>query len=362
MAMTRLDGSGVDGTPDRPHASSFPFVSVVMPVRNEVAYIERALRSVLAQEYPPSRYEVIVVDGSSDDGTGDVIRRFTNPDRARAGERGKKCSDVSLLENPARYVPPGLNLALKRARGDVIVRVDGHCEIAPNYLRACVDALARSGADCVGGTLQTVGETWMARAIAAAQSSWFGVGGAPFRLKQAQGRFVDTVAFGAYRRVVFGRIGEFDESLIRNQDDEFNFRLIQSGGKIWLDPGVHAIYYSRASLLGLWRQYYQYGLYKVLVMRKRGGLASWRHTVPATFVVLLFATLALALVTDHWISLWVGLGIYLASSTVAATARSVPKGYLAPIVALSFPVMHVAYGVGFLRGLWKWRKWAAPPS
>jgi glycosyltransferase involved in cell wall biosynthesis len=326
-----------------------------MPVRNEAAHIERALASVLAQDYPPQRFEVIVVDGCSDDGTGEVVARLADAYRLRPVAGRNHPPDLFLVNNPARYVPSALNLALERARGDVIVRVDGHCEIAPNYFRACLDAMARTGADCVGGALDTVGETWMARAIALAQSSWFGVGGAGFRMKQAQGKFVDTLAFGAYRREVFQRIGPFDESLLRNQDDEFNFRLLQAGGKIWLDPEVHSVYYSRASLRGLCRQYFEYGLYKVLVIRKRGGLASWRHLVPATFVLGMTALFALGLFTDRWSPFWFVLGIYSAAAAVAATARSLPTWPSIPIVALAFSVMHVSYGIGFLRGIWKWR-------
>lgn len=317
-----------------------------MPVRNEAAYIERSLSSVLAQTYSPERLEVLVADGMSDDDT-----------RARVTSlAGHHPVTVRLLDNPERTVPFAMNRALREAKGEIIVRVDGHCEIPPDYVSRCVALLAQTGADCVGGCLETLGETAMARAIALAQSSRFGVGSATFRTGSAEAREVDTLAFGAYRQAVFERIGNFDEELTRNQDDEFNLRLTQGGGRIWLEPAITVRYYSRASLSGLWRQYYQYGLYKVLVIRKRGGLASWRHLVPALFVLALTASTVLALATRE--SRWLGLvaGPYVLANLAASalTARLHPR--LMPRLPAIFAILHLSYGLGFLRGLTKWRR------
>lgn len=328
-------------------AERCPFVTVIMPIRNEVAYIARSLGAVLAQDYPPERMEVLVVDGMSDDGTREVISslQVRNPRFA-----------IRILDNPARIVPTALNLGLRHARGEVVIRVDGHCEIAPDYVRRCVEALQETGADSVGGVWATVGETFTARAVALAQSAWFGVGGVAFRVGRRTPGYVDTVPFGAYRREVFDRIGGFDEELVRNQDDEFNFRLTQAGGKIWLDPSIRSIYYSRASLRGLWRQYFQYGLYKVRVIQKRRGIPSWRHLVPAVFVLGLVGSLFLALVTRQ--PLWaLGVAGPYAGANVAAslwTARHDP--WALPFLPLAFATLHLAYGLGFLWGLWRWRR------
>lgn len=331
----------------------YPFVTVIMPIRNEAAYIARSLGAVLAQDYPPDRLEILVVDGMSEDGTRDLVAdlQIRNPQFV-----------IRLLDNPARIVPTALNIGLRHARGEVIVRVDGHCEIAPDYVRRCVEGLQETGADCVGGVCITVGETSTARAIALAQSSWFGVGGVAFRTGRSTPGYVDTVPFGAYRREVFHRIGGFDEELVRNQDDEFNFRLTQAGGKIWLDPSIRSVYYSRASLRGLWRQYFQYGLYKVRVMQKRKGIPSWRLLVPPAFVLGLLgsALLAMAIREPLW-ALAVAAPYVMANLGASLwTARRDPLAL--PLLPLAFATLHLAYGLGFLWGLWRWRKGFLPPK
>jgi succinoglycan biosynthesis protein ExoA len=332
-----------------------------MPIRNEARYIQCSLGAVLTQDYPLDRLEVLIVDGKSTDGTRDIVTNLEirNPKRRPEPVEG---SAIRILDNPARIVPTALNIGLEHAHGDVIIRVDGHCEIATDYVRRCVEVLGETDADCVGGPTVTVGETWVARAIALAQSSFFGVGGVAFRTGRIHPGYVDTLAFGAYRREVFEHIGGFDEELVRNQDDEFNFRLIQAGGKIWLDPSIRSVYYSRASLWGLWRQYFQYGLYKVRVIQKRGAVPSWRHLVPATFVVALLGSLLLTLMTRQ--SLW-GLGVagpYVLANLLASLWTSRRDWRTLPILALTFATIHLAYGLGFLWGLWRWRdEWQNEP-
>ena len=327
----------------------WPFVSVIMPVRNEADFIERSLGAVLAQDYPSGRLEILVVDGMSRDGTREMV--------ARLAERSRRFP-VVILDNPDHIVSPALNKGLERAKGEIIIRVDGHCEIPPDYVRRCVAALEKTGADCVGGILVTVGQTRLASAIALAQSSFFGVGGVSFRMTGVKARFVDTVAFGAYRREVFRRIGDFDEELVRNQDDEFNLRLIQSGGKIWLDPSIRTVYYSRATLRSLWRQYFQYGFYKVRVIQKRGKVPSWRHLVPAAFVAALAVSLGLALVTRRACWGFMVIVLYAAASLAAGLWTARRNWRTLPLLPAVFATLHVAYGLGFLWGLWRWRgKW-----
>lgn len=322
-----------------------PFVSILMPVRNEQAFIRYSLAAVLNQNYPDDLVEVLVIDGLSDDGTRDIVQELGRT----------SVPQVTLLDNPAGIVPPALNIGIRQAKGDIILRVDGHCEIAPDYVSQCVKTLEQTGADCVGGPMLTVGETAVARAIASAQSSPFGVGGVAFRTGREEGAFVDTLAFGAYRREVFERIGGFDEELVRNQDDEFNFRLIQAGGKIWLDPSIRSVYYSRASLPKLWRQYYQYGLYKVRVMQKRGGVAAWRQLVPGLFVLSILGSFLLSLITrqKRWVT--AVATPYLIANLSATTYTVRGRWHIAPVMPLAFAVLHIAYGLGFLHGLWHWR-------
>lgn len=313
-----------------------PTISVIMPIRNETDFIERSLGAVLNQSgVPPS--QIIVVDGHSDDGTADRVRQM-----ATASGGG-----VTVLDNPDRIVPISMNLGLEQANGDVIVRVDGHCVIASDYLRRCLQALKATGAECVGGPMETIGTTPTAAAIAVAQSSRFGVGGVAFRTSSAAS-YVDTLAFGAYRREVFDRIGTFDEELVRNQDDELNLRLIRAGGRIWMDPSIRSTYFSRGTLAGLWRQYHGYGYYKLRVMKKHQTVPSFRHLVPAAFVG---TTAALICVSGKRRSAWpialvlVPYGFGVAVSSLSAV-ESEPRAK-ASTVALATTIMHVAYGLGW---------------
>jgi GT2 family glycosyltransferase len=313
-----------------------PSLTVIMPIRNESGFIDRSLAAVLDQRDVPTP-QVIVVDGQSDDGTPDRVR-------ALAAARG---ADVAVLDNPRRIVPVSMNLGLERATGDVIVRVDGHCVIAPDYLRRCLDALHATGAECVGGPMATIGETPTAAAIAAAQSSRFGVGGVAFRTS-TEAAYVDTLAFGAYRREVFDRIGGFDEDLMRNQDDELNLRLTRAGGRIWMDPSVRSTYFSRGDLPGLWRQYHGYGFYKVRVMRKHRTVPSPRHLVPAAFVAAVVGSVAVSAARrSPWPAAAVlgpyGVGLAASSASAADRDGGVP---LAPVAAATV-TMHVAYGLGW---------------
>jgi succinoglycan biosynthesis protein ExoA len=326
---------------------SFPHVSIILPIRNEARYIAQCLDAVLAQTYPRECLEILVVDGMSDDDTREIVNRII----AKISSLQSPVSNLQLLDNPERIVPTALNRGIRAARGEIMIRVDGHCVIARDYVRRCVDALQTVDADCVGGAIETMGETYTARAIALAQSSPFGVGGARFRYATRAG-YVDTLAFGAYRREVFDCIGLFDEELVRNQDDEFNFRLTRAGGKIWLDPQIKSVYYSRGTLRGLWKQYYEYGFWKVRVIQKHGRPASLRHLVPAIFVLALCVTLVGTLVTQQWI--WFGLVAlpYVLASLTASIIVAVRRGWrYMPLLPFAFATMHLAYGIGFLKGV-----------
>jgi succinoglycan biosynthesis protein ExoA len=329
-----------------------PTVSVVLPIRNEARYIEQCLRAVLGQDYPGDLVEVIVVDGASDDDTLQVVDRLAaeHPNRVR------------VLHNPDHITPVSLNLGIGAATGAIVVRVDGHCEIAPDYVRRCVEAFRETGYECVGGVCITEGETDVARAIAAAQSSPFGVGNVAFRVQRPTPALVDTVPFGAWPRSVFSEVGLFDEELVRNQDDEFAFRLTQAGGRVWYDPAIRSRYFSRATLAGLWRQYFEYGLYKVRVGQKRGGFAAPRHLVPAAFVGALVASAGLALVTRR--ARWLGIvaGPYIAANAVATVRVSRQARVRAPVVSAAFAILHTSYGAGFLVGLHRWRQMPTPSN
>ena len=317
-----------------------------MPVRNEGEYIHTALRAVLAQDWPHEQMEVIVIDGASDDDTAERVRQTA---------ASFSTHEVRILSNSRRITPVSLNMGLQDSRGAVIIRVDGHTEIEPGYLRRCCEVLQETGHENVGGSCITVGETATARAIAAAQSSQFGVGNVAFRVGRAEPGPVDTVPFGAWPRRVFDEVGCFDEELVRNQDDEHNFRIIQSGGTVWFDPAIRSRYFSRSSLRRLARQYFQYGSYKVRVMQKRGGVASPRHLVPAAFVAGVAGSVVLAAVTRRlrWATLV--LGPYAAANAVASARVSRAEEVDSETTSAAFAVLHTCYGAGTLHGLWRWR-------
>lgn len=330
-----------------------PHVSVVMPIRNEAGFIARSLGSVLAQDYPRSHLDVVVVDGCSDDETPAIVAGMAEKD-----ER------ITLLQNRGRIVATGLNQALAVAAGAIVVRVDGHCEIAPDYVRRCVANLQRGDVAGVGGPLDTVGTTPVARGIAAAMSSRFGVGNSAFRTLKGTSRLVDTIAFPAYTREAIERAGPFDTELVRNQDDEYNFRLRGLGCRLLLAADVRSRYYSRSSLRSLGRQYFQYGYWKVRVLQKHPGQMSLRQFVPPAFVLAAITLPLLPLGPWLWGAMLACYVLALIAAAVAVT-RHAGEWRLLATVPLAFVILHVSYGAGFLAGLaafWnRWRTEAPPP-
>ena len=347
-AAETVPGREAPGTEERPlrpiprrPLPEHPTVSVVLAVRDEERQVARTLDAVIRQSYPRAAVEILVVDGESADGTREVV--------AGVAARDPR---VRLLRNPLRRVAGGLNVGLNAARGEVIVRVDGHCVIPPDYLATCVRVLRAGKADCAGGPVRAEGETTMGRAIARAMSTPFGVGGASFRWADSV-REVDHLPFGAWRREVFEVIGGFDETLVRNQDDELSDRLRRHGGRIVMDPSIPVRYFSRARLAGLWRQYLGYGFWKVRVVRKRGGWpASPRHLVPSIFVGAVLGSFLAAVATRLWLLPAFVLGPY-ALFLLVATAQSILalRERAALLVPCALATMHVAYGVGFLLAL-----------
>ncbi len=335
-------------------APAHPFVSVIMPVRNEASFIERSVGAVASQDYPHDRMEILIADGMSADATRDIISSLQRPH-----------ANVKLIDNPGRIVATGLNAALRQAKGEIIVRIDGHCEVAPDYVRRCVWHLLHDEVDAVGGPLETVGQSWTARAIATAMSSRFGVGGSAFRVANSSTQFTDTVAFPAYRRSVMDRGGPFDEELVRNQDDEYNYRLRKLGVKILLASDIRSRYYSRATLAKLGSQYFQYGYWKVRVMQKHPRQMQLRQFVPLLFVVALFSALLMMPIfpaARYFAALILGLyAVAVITASILSARKS--KWHLLPLLPIVFAILHLAYGLGFLFGLMKfWNRWGAGQS
>ncbi|MGQ0810222.1 MAG: glycosyltransferase family 2 protein [Nitrospiraceae bacterium] len=317
-------------------------VSVIVPCRAEEDSIEECMRSILDQEPLPERFEVIAADGMSTDRTCDILRRLALED-----------SRLRVIDNPGRMVSSGLNAAIAIARGQFILRMDAHTVYAKDYVSQCIAVLRQTGADNVGGPALTWATSYVQKAIAAAFHSPFAVGGARFHDPHYEG-YVDTVPYGCWPREVFSRIGLFDEELVRNQDDEFNLRLVRFGGKIWQSPQIKSWYRTRGTLTELFRQYRQYGYWKVRVIQKHHLPASIRHVVPAGFILSLNLLLLASLWWPSVIWGFIGLlGLYLASLLVASFATAGRKQWkLLPILPMVFATYHFSYGLGFLRGIW----------
>ena len=333
---------------------SLPLVTVIMPVRNEARYIARSLNAVLAQDYPKDRMEVLVADGMSTDDTPNIVQSI-----------GSEHTHVRLIQNHGKGVPTGINAAMIEARGDIIVRVDGHCVIAPDYIRRCVVHLQNGNIDGVGGPIETIGETAVARTIALAMSSTFGVGGSAFRTRSGETVLVDTVAFPAYTRAAVKRAGPYDERLVRNEDDEYNYRLRKMGGNILLAADVHSRYYSRGSLRSLWKQYFQYGMWKVRVFQKHPRQMQPRHFVPAAFVAALVASLILALLFDVgvWIAIVLAVSYVTATLLASLSTASRDNWRALGLLPLVYSTLHLSYGFGFLVGLLRfYNGWRIPSS
>lgn len=336
-------------------------VTVILPCRNEGPHIAACLDSILVSAYPPEKLEILVIDGMSTDGTRHLVEQYS-----------AKHPRIRLLDNPQRIVPTALNIGIRAATGDVIVRMDGHVVYPPEYIPRLVGALLESGADNVGGCLITLPAdgTAVAQAIAIALGHPFGVGNAHFRIGARDARDVDTVPFGCFRRDLFTRIGLFDEELVRNQDDEFNHRIIRHGGRVRLIPDVVCYYYARGSLRQTARMFYQYGAFKPLVARKVGRIMTLRQLVPSAFVLALIGAILGAFVWPPLaIAGLVAAGAY--GICVLLCAARVARSHslrCAFALAAALPVVHLSYGWGFLRGLrigvfgrGRWRDPAAVP-
>ena len=317
-----------------------PIVSVVVPCRNESDHIETCVRSILAQAPPPGDFEVIVADGMSDDGTRDVLDKFSHMD-----------DRLKVIDNPERITSRGLNRAIGVARGQYIAIMGAHAQYAADYLRSSLEVCEATGADNVGGSMTCLGESNLQKAIAIAHHSPFSVGGARWHDTHYEGP-ADTVYGGFYRREVFDRIGLFDETLVRNQDDELNLRLAQVGGKIWQSPRIKSWYHPRTSLSALFRQYLQYGYWKVRVVQKHRKPASLRHIVPATFVSALIVLPFLAVLHPAAFWLWLFLiGLYVCCNLFASMITVREQWAYALKLPLVFACYHFGYGIGFLCGL-----------
>lgn len=319
-----------------------PAVSLIVPCRNEAQHIEACLCDLLAFEPPSGGFEILVVDGMSEDSTRNIVARIAAEDPR-----------VRLLVNPRRIAVSALNIGIRAARGQIIARIDAHTRYAPDYLRRCVETLDETGADNVGGPALTRAHTYVQRAIAAAYHSRFAIGSSAFHQPNYEGP-ADSVPYGCYRRSYLLELGLYDEELARNEDDDLNIRLRRAGGNIYQSPHIRSWYTPRSSLKDLFRQYWQYGYWKVRVLQKHGAPMALHPLIPGIFVAsLILLALSAPLFSSAGFGLIVLLITYLSSAVVASFLTAARAGWLLlPLLPAVFTSYHLGYGMGFLVGVW----------
>jgi glycosyltransferase involved in cell wall biosynthesis len=324
--------------------SELPKVSAIIPMRDEGKYIGKCLQSLLDQDYPQDKMEILAIDAMSTDNTKKIVKEYK-----------QKLSFIKLLDNPNIFTPFAFNIGIKNSTGEIIIFMGAHISYSPNYISIIAKYLLEGKADCVGSVAHTLpgGNTIIAKAISLAMSSRFGVGNSYMRTGVKNARYVDTASVSGYKREVFDRIGFFDEELIRCQDDEFNYRLREARGKILLIPEIKSYYYARPTLNSLWLQYFRYGIWKVRVFQKHPRMMQIRQFVPSTFVLGMGGSLILSTFAPIFFWLFVAVILcYLAGSLFfsfkIAKQHSWKYFFVMPIV---FATLHFSYGLGFLIGL-----------
>lgn len=322
---------------------NLPFVSIIVPCYNEEATIRHLLEAVFAQTYPRERMELVISDGMSSDGTRGVIAAF----QAEHPELS-----IRVTDNKAGSIPAALNQAIRASRGELIVRLDAHSIPIPEYVERCVAAHQAGKGDNIGGVweIRPGAKTPIAEAIAHAASHPLGVGDALYRLNAKEGA-VDTVPFGSFRRALLDKIGMFDETLLSNEDYEFNARIRGAGGTVWLDPSIRSAYFSRGTLGLLAKQYWRYGFWKLQMLKRYPHTLRWRQALPPLFVLSLLTLLVLSL--SFWLARWLlaaQLIAYFSTLALAGLklAAETRKPFLIFGLPLAIAVMHLSWGTAFL--------------
>jgi len=328
-----------------------PKVSIIIPARNEEKFIKRCVESFLNCDYPGELIEVIVVDGMSEDRTVEIVTSLS-----------QEHQNIKLLYNEKRTTPVARNIGIKASVGEYVMFFDAHSIASVDYISKCVKRIQETDADNVGGVMKTEPRVKSAVGIAISKvlSSPLGVGGAKFRTGVSKPTEVDTVPFGCYKREVFDRIGYFNEKLVRNQDIEFNLRLKRAGGKIILFPDIELTYYSRSTFKELWKNNFGNGFWVVAAKRYAKVPYSTRHLVPLAFVLFLLIGLLISLLASCFSFIYVSLlTIYLAVVILFSFAHAMQakKKHVFFAAIVTYPVLHISYGVGSLLGFLSFLFW-----
>lgn len=322
-----------------------PFVSVLLVTRNEKDYIEKSLLSLINQTYPKSKYEIIIADGKSDDGTLDIIKRIQSL-------YIKEDFHISVYCNEKKILASGWNLAIKAAKGDYVTRIDAHATAEPDFIENSVQAILRTDATCVGGKLTSVSLDGSENVISKVLSSPFGVGNSSFRVSN-QACYTDTAVYGLYKKSVFPEVGYFDEKMVRNQDIELHSRIKAAGYKFYFDPSIKSTYYTRNTFNKMLKQAYGNGFWNMILLKRRGSALSLRHIVPFAFVTfLLFSIIGGFFYYPIWI---LGIGIICLHLCLGLYYACKKTNKLIEILEMPwiFICLHLTYGWGFLMAIFR---------
>jgi len=324
-----------------------PLVSIIIPCRNEKRYIGKCLSSILGQDYPKEKLEVLVVDGMSEDKTREII-----------GEYSKKYPFIKLLDNPKKFTNFAFNIGIKKSKGEIITIMGAHAGYKKDYISKCLKYLRKYNADNVGGVMRTLPSenTIFAKTIAFSLSHPFGAGGSYFRIGSKKPRLVDTVFGGCYKREVFDKIGLFNENLIRSQDMEFNLRLRRAGGKILLVPDIISYYYPKSNLKDFFLHNFQDGIWAIYPLKFVKAPFKIRHYIPLIFVGSLISSLFLSVFFPFFFWLFIFIfGLYFLTNLYFSTKIAFPEKDLRYLflMPIAFASRHFGYGIGSLWGLIK---------
>jgi len=330
------------------HQSKWPFVSVIVPCYNEERTIPLLLDAIKNQTYPGELIEVVISDAMSTDNTRKAITDY---------QKNNKSLKIKVIDNPARTIPAAVNGAVDAAKGDYIVRLDAHSIPCATYIESSIKALLQGKGENVGGVwnIQASDPTWIAESIAAAASHPLGVGDALYRYTTKAG-YVDTVPFGAFSKKTFYEVGKFDESLLSNEDYEFNARIRGSGGRIWLDPEIQCVYFARSNFSKLAAQYRRYGFWKLQMLKKYPQTLRWRQALPPLFVLVncIFGIASAFLPIIRWILLG-ELSLYLLILLISSLPKAIKKRNFKLLIGIPLAIftMHFSWGAGFLVSIFK---------
>lgn len=319
---------------------NLPYVSTIVPVWNEERFIARCLDSIIDNDYPHDKFEVLVIDGMSTDRSREIIKKYS-----------QHYSNIKLLDNPKKIRGPAMNIAIRAAKGAIIICMDAHVIYASDYIRRCVELLQTTSAANVGGIQKAVGYNYVTRVIALATTTPFGIGDAEFRYLKKE-KWVDTVYLGAWYKETLEKVGLFNEEWVRNGDYELNCRIRKAGGKILLSPKIKCQYFVRGSLIKLVKQYFEYGMWRVKTTVAHPDSIRWRHLFPPALIIWLILSLILALFgVKIW---WAPITIYLLYTTVVSLGIAFLKGIIYfPLLISTFWILHLCWGIGYFFGLFR---------